>query len=495
MTARATVTSIVTGDRDNAHNHAANVVLFPGVTDLDRYAGGADSKTSTHAAAFPLGQAGRVHDSAPPPSGPRLRPYRPKVVPDLARADEAIALLASWAAVVTVWRLSLTFPAATALDDVRAALARLVDALGNLGSGRGGWGAVDVRADGEGPHLYALAVGTRSEIAPLFAAAVQLLGGAPECQRLDPVTAWDQHAAGCDAAGRVRPELGRAFAYGAKPWAVGERAPLLDVAASGVLAPLGLSRSTAQAPSVTPARLCPARRRDGTPCGRCLDGSNDHRKTCSDACRQALSRSRRRAPHRDTADHVAARLGLTCRECFAADDEPCGCLGVGAALMARTPRPVSSSEGAPARGLPGACPSGTGAPSLDAPSTAAAAPATPEPPDACSARGRAAGAAPPADGDDTNTLDPASRGPGGLGTGIGHQACVSRGRATPRHRKEHAMRSTKNEQTTTDYRWENGRPVDHPVMGKQGGPYKPRAKQQHQPRDESKQPRPFEVRK
>lgn len=50
------------------------------------------------------------------------------------------------------------------------------------------------------------------------------------------------------------------------------------------------------------------------------------------------------------------------------------------------------------------------------------------------------------------------------------------------------------EQKSIDYRWENGRPVDHPVVGKQGGRYEPRAKQQHQPRDESKQPRSFVIR-
>lgn len=57
------------------------------------------------------------------------------------------------------------------------------------------------------------------------------------------------------------------------------------------------------------------------------------------------------------------------------------------------------------------------------------------------------------------------------------------------------IRRTPAEDKSSDYRWENGRPVDHPVVAGQGAPYQPRKKQQHEPRDESKQPRPFELRR
>lgn len=343
------MTAAVSRDCDMLATQHPDLPLYRYVTDLDSY--GCDSPANAES----------LH-SEPPPSG--RRPRRPKLVPDLARAATAIDLLAPWACDVTLWRLSLTAPDGTTIAAVRAVLAAVSVLLGRLGPGRGGVGWVDVRADGAGPHLYVVASAARPEIVAAMKHAVALVGGDPKCQRLDPVTAWDAHAAGCDAAGRLPTELGRAFAYGAKPWAVGVRDPILDVTASGVFAPLGLSHSSHSAAStVTAAKVCAAR------CGKPLDGRNDRRKTCGDSCRKALSRlEARRRRDRDR------RAAVVCDRCF--DDHE------------TRDHERSTAEGAtPA------------APALDR---------------ACSALGRVAGAAPPPVKSTDDNFDPASRGPAGL---------------------------------------------------------------------------------
>lgn len=291
------MTAAVTIDCDNRA-----VVTLASATDAPK--GPANDALSRSTAPYldsATGEAKSTPESPVSAPEPRDHRRRPTLAPDVALAD-----LAKLPAHLRCSRVSITGAAGVTLDAVRSVMRDLATGLafteGRRGKvGGGAWLAVDVRDDGT-PHIYGIATYETGALQPLLRRACESLGADLAGQKIDAITGWERYAELGDPSD-LRTNLGKAFAYGAKPWPHGQRDLSLDFVATGVFAGLPIaSQSTLTAPSVT--TTC-----KGPDCSAILPASRGPipRETCSAKCRQRLSRLNRAQANRDAA---------VCSDCF-----------------------------------------------------------------------------------------------------------------------------------------------------------------------------------